>query len=401
MNLRTAVDFGYCRMILTGLLALLITAFAATAAGIYLGSVRELLALIPGLIVLVPPSINMRGSVTGVLTSRLASSMHLGEFEIDFSKSSVLGYNVRASLYVTTVIAFLLGIVAYVITSFFGLEGITLLDFVLISVISGILSGFLVTGISILITIVSYRKEIDLDMIASPAVTTSGDIITLPALMMTAMLVISLPDEVKYIAGIAVLLISLFCLFMSFKSSVDIAEITREILPLLAILSVVGTFAGITYAVDMEELIAFSVFLVLIPPFTGGCGSIGGILCSRLATGMHMGEIPYNSKPGKEIFGYFSVTYLYAVILLPLMAVIAHYSALLFSMDSPGLLIIIEISLIAGLIVVTFVNLIGYATAVFSFKKGFDPDNFGIPVITSFIDLAGATMLVSVINLLL
>jgi len=396
-----AVDPGYCRMILTGLLALLITAFAATAAGIYLGSVRELLALIPGLIVLVPPSINMRGSVTGVLTSRLASSMHLGEFETDFSKSSVLGYNVRASLYVTTVIAFLLGIVAYAITSLFGLEGITLLDFVLISVISGIFSGLLVTAISILITIVSYKKEIDLDMIASPAVTTSGDIITLPALMITAMLVISLPPGLKYTAGILVLLISAFCLYMALKNSVEIAEITKEILPLLAVLSVVGTFAGITYAVDMEELITYSVFLVLIPPFTGGCGSIGGILCSRLATGMHMGEIPYNLRPGREISGYFFVTYLYALILLPLMAVIAHYSAIFFSMNSPGLPVIIEVSLIAGLIVVTFVNLIGYATAVFSFKRGFDPDNFGIPVITSFIDLAGATMLICVINLLL
>ncbi|MBR6447261.1 MAG: magnesium transporter, partial [Methanomicrobium sp.] len=36
-----------------------------------------------------------------------------------------------------------------------------------------------------------------------------------------------------------------------------------------------------------------------------------------------------------------------------------------------------------------------------SFRKGYDPDNFGIPVITSFIDLIGATMLVTVIGLLI
>jgi len=70
-------------------------------------------------------------------------------------------------------------------------------------------------------------------------------------------------------------------------------------------------------------------------------------------------------------------------------------------LNSPGLGILVTISLVAGLIVMTLVNGAAYATASLSFRYGLDPDNFGIPVITSLIDLIGAATLVSVINLLL
>ncbi len=61
------------RLILTGLLALLVTTAAGSIAGIYLGSAADVLALIPGLMVLLPASIDMRGNISGVFASRLSS----------------------------------------------------------------------------------------------------------------------------------------------------------------------------------------------------------------------------------------------------------------------------------------------------------------------------------------
>jgi len=39
-------------------------------------------------------------------------------------------------------------------------------------------------------------------------------------------------------------------------------------------------------------------------------------------------------------------------------------------------------------------NLLGYFTAVLTYRLGYDPDNFGVPVVTSSIDLVGATALI-------
>ncbi|WOF17297.1 magnesium transporter MgtE [Methanoplanus sp. FWC-SCC4] len=395
------VDVHQLHLFLIGLLALLISAFAASVAGIYLGSVGEILAYLPGLMVIVPPSINMRGSISGVLASRLSSSMHLGEFEINFSKDSILGSNTRASLSISIIIAFVLGFFAYLLSSAFGLEGLYISDFIVISVISGIISSIIVMGVTLVITLLSYKKSIDLDMIAAPSVTTSGDLVTLPVLIITAVAILNCPVIIRDVLLILVIMMLIFSIYVSLRSNEEIKSISREIIPLLIPLCLVGTFAGITYATDLEKLVAYSVFLILIPPFTGCCGSIGGILCSRLATGMHTGEIDPKMLPSKDVSEYFISTYIYAIIIMPLLGIIADISASALGMSTPGILSMFLVSTAAGLLVITFVNIVGYATASISFRKGFDPDNFGIPVITSFIDLIGAGVLVAFINLII
>jgi mgtE-like transporter len=83
------------------------------------------------------------------------------------------------------------------------------------------------------------------------------------------------------------------------------------------------------------------------------------------------------------------------------MAGIAHLAALMMYLDTPGLFLMVVITTLSGLIVVTGLNILVYITASVSFSSGYDPDNFGIPVVTSSIDLIGASVLILVIHLLL
>ncbi|NYT05222.1 MAG: magnesium transporter MgtE [Methanomicrobiales archaeon] len=392
---------GRWRLVMTGLVALVLSALAASVAGMYLGSVRDVLELIPGLMVLLPPSINMRGSISGVLASRLSSSMHLGEFEVAFEKTSVLGGNLRASLVVTVLIAFVLGLFAWGVTTLLGEHGIGITDFVLISVISGIISGIIVLAITILVAVASHRHGVDLDMIGAPTVTTSGDVVTLPILIVTALGLLSLDPGLRFgLFFIVLCAVGVSAVSVRYLTT-EVREIVREIVPLLIPLSLLGTFAGATYALDLDRLISFAALLILIPPFMGGCGSIGGILCSRLATGMHTGVFYPHLRPEREVYPHFATTYLYAFVLLPLMAVVAHGAALVMGLSSPGLLAMGLIATGAGIIVLSLVNIVSYVTASMSFRYGLDPDNFGIPVITSIIDLLGAAILIGVINMVL
>ena len=389
------------RLILAGLGALLVSAVISSIAGIYLGSVREVLALIPGLMVLLPSIIDMRGNIAGVLASRLSSSMHLGEFAIDFGEDCVLGDNVRASFVVTILIAFVLGIFAYVACRISGLPVVGITDLVLISVISGVVSGLVVMGITLVIALLSYRYGLDLDMIAAPTVTTSGDIVTLPILVLSAVFVMGLSPPARLAIGIIAIVGAIIAILYTHRRPKRIGAIVRENLALLIPLSVLGTVAGLTYSLNLEELVTFAVFLILIPPFMGGLGSIGGILGSRLSTGMHTGELTPQFLPERDAVHHFIISYLYTLILLPLLALIAHGAAVFMGLNSPGLGMLVAISLVAGLIVMTLVNGAAYVTASLSFRYGLDPDNFGIPVITSLIDVIGAAALMAVIGLLL
>ncbi|MDV2482564.1 magnesium transporter MgtE [Methanoculleus sp. Wushi-C6] len=389
------------RLILTGLGALLVSAVVLSAAGIYLGSVSEVLELIPGLMVLLPSIIHIRGSIAGVFASRLSSSMHLGEFSIDFEEGSVLGDNIRASFVITILIAFVIGIFSYVGSRIFESPVIAVTDLVLISVVTGIVAGAVVMGITLLIALASYRYGLDLDMIGAPTVTTSGDLVTLPILVLSATSIMFLPPWIRLVLGGVAIVFGLAAILYTWNRSVRIGAIVRENVFLLIPLSVIGTLAGLTYSLNLEALVTIAAFLILIPPFTGGLGSIGGILGSRLSTGMHTGELSPSFLPERGVVHHFIISYLYTLILLPLLALIAHGAAVLMGLNSPGLGMLVAISLAAGLVVMTLVNGVAYATASLSFRYGLDPDNFGIPVITSLIDLIGAAALVTMIGLLL
>ena len=393
--------FARSRLILTGLCALLVSAAVSSVAGIYLGSVRENLLLIPGLMVLLPSIIHIRGSIAGVLASRLSSAMHLGEFSVDFGEGSVLGDNIRVSFVVTILIAFVLGIFAYVASWIFGYPVIGVTDLVLISVVTGILAGTVVTGITLLIALASYRYGLDLDMIAAPTVTTFGDIITLPILMISAAFVMLLDPLARLILGGVAVGLTVAAIIYTLHRPEGVGPIVRENIGLLIPLSVIGTMAGLTYSSSLDILVTTAAFLILIPPFTGILGSIGGILGSRLSTGMHTGEINPTFIPEGNVAHHFIISYLYTLILLPLLALIAHGAAVLMGSNSPGPGMLVIISLAAGLIVMTLVIGVAYITASLSFRYGLDPDNFGIPVITSLIDLIGAAALVAMIDLLL
>lgn len=389
------------RDLLTGLLALIITTLVASVAGIYLGSVNELLILIPGLMILVPSSINMRGAIAGILTSRLASSMHLGAFDINYRRGSVLGDNLRATFILTVLIAAIVGIIGFIIGKAAGLDIITVHEMILVSVLSGTVAGVIVTLITLLVALGSYRYGLDLDIVGAPTVTTAGDVITLPLLVTSAVIVVTFPSSWQFILFGIVLLLVVVSIVGILRGTDTIQSIIREGLPLLAPLCILGTIAGVIYTEGLEDLVATAALLIIIPPFMNGCGAIGGIICSKLATGMHMGEIEPRLIPGREVFSGFLDNYLYALIILPLMAGIAHLAALMMHLDTPGLFLMVVITTISGLVVVTGLNILAYVTASVSFSSGYDPDNFGIPVVTSSIDLIGASVLILVIHLLL
>lgn len=398
---RVAVRGRERRLFLTGLVALLLSAGLAVVAGSYLSSISDLLTLIPGLMVLVPPTINLRGSISGVLASRLSSAMHLGEFSCTFARGGVLIENLHAALLLTIATAAALGIIAPLAGALTGLAVIGIGDLVLISIAAGVVSGLILTGFTVLVSVLSYRRGVDLDMIAAPSVTTFGDLVTLPVLAMTAVGVLALPPQVRTLLLAIVLALAAAAVVYSWSRGERVRSIVREALPLLVPLSVLGAFAGVAYSASLDRLVSVGALLILIPPFAGICGSIGGILCSRIGTGMHLGIIAPALAPSGEVGVHFVQTYLFTLILMPVMAIFAQAAALLLGAASPGLAAMVMIAVASGLVVMTLVNGIAHLTATLSFRYGFDPDNFGIPVITSSIDLLGAVTLTAVIGLVL
>ncbi|HJJ99305.1 MAG TPA: magnesium transporter, partial [Methanocorpusculum sp.] len=249
---------------LTGLFTLLISVSLSFIAGIYLGSVKEILLLIPGLMVLVTPSINMRGAIAGILTSRLSSSMHLGTFEVRFSRGTDLGDNLRASILLTVIISVSLAVfgkIICVVTDVTDTEAIDLVDMVVISVVSGTAANLIVAMIGVVTSIVCYRRRWNLDMVGAPMVTTFGDMMTLPFLMITADLMRKAPAEMKLVLSVVVLAVVVWAVVSIGHATETVRNVLREGGPLLVPLSLLGIVAGVLYTDGLESLVAAAAVL--------------------------------------------------------------------------------------------------------------------------------------------
>src|SRR5712671_4953188 len=96
---RLAARFGaLVRADPSGVRALLISSGGDLVAGITLGSITHTLNSLPGLLVLVPAAIGMRGNVFGGLGSRLGTLIHTGTFRVSRRLSTPVGQNIAAAL---------------------------------------------------------------------------------------------------------------------------------------------------------------------------------------------------------------------------------------------------------------------------------------------------------------
>src|SRR3954467_1048597 len=81
-----------------GFVALMLSSGGDLLAGLTLGSITGTLKELPGLLVLVPAPIGMRGNIFGALGSRLGTSIHAGTFTLSRRRDTLVGQNLAASI---------------------------------------------------------------------------------------------------------------------------------------------------------------------------------------------------------------------------------------------------------------------------------------------------------------
>src|SRR5947208_15919029 len=105
-----------------GMAALLVSSGGDLLAGLTLGAITNTLSALPGLLVLVPAAIGMRGNIFGALGSRLGTAIHTGTFQLSRRRDTVVGQNLAASIAMSLGISLVLAILAKAIAVAFGIE---------------------------------------------------------------------------------------------------------------------------------------------------------------------------------------------------------------------------------------------------------------------------------------
>lgn len=137
------------------------------------------LETLPGLIILVPAIIGLRGNISVALGSRLGSGFHLGV--IDFSRTwkREVKENIKASLFLSSIMSIVIGIFAYGTCRLFGFPSMGILYFVGIALMAGFVSGLTLSALAIVTVYAAFRRGYDPDNITGPVLATIGDVITI------------------------------------------------------------------------------------------------------------------------------------------------------------------------------------------------------------------------------
>jgi mgtE-like transporter len=163
----------------------------------------------------------------------------------------------------------------------------------------------------------------------------------------------------------------------------------------------VDVLAGVVVEARAEEQFSAAALLVLIPPFIANCGSLGGMLASRLASKLHVGQLDPRLLPGKLAVLDFSLITLLGVLAFTGVGVAGWLAAVIVPGVTPvGVVTTIAVVLLAGAFALPILAGTAYAAAAVSFRFGFDPDNHGIPIVTAMMDLTGVLCLLAAITLL-
>jgi len=168
---------------------LILCGLGGLVAGSTLGVMTDLLVDIPGLIVIIPAIIAMRGNISTTLGSRLGSAYHLGVINAENIWNEELKQNVIGSLVLSFLVSITIGILAYVTTIIFFDISPNPVKLIIIVLIAGVVSGAILTMLTIVIIFAVFKRGYDPDNITGPALATFGDIITMLSIFGSAIIV--------------------------------------------------------------------------------------------------------------------------------------------------------------------------------------------------------------------
>ncbi len=381
------------RTIFQGWVACTISSVGDLTAGLTLGAITHTLQLLPGLIVLVPAAIGMRGNIFGALGSRLGTSIHSGMFEVSRRRDGVLYQNTYAVAILSVAVSVLLGVLAKAVSVAFGVHTISVVDFIAISIVAALISSVVLGAFTIGIAVIGNRRGWDLDSVSAPLVTAAGDIVTLPALFVGTMIVrfAWVTPAISIVAGV----VAVVLLVRGFLTDLPLVRrAVRESVPILALAGAIDIVAGLIIDKRLDKFVTFPALLVLIPPFLEDVGALGGILSSRLASKLHLGALSPSRLPEPPALLDFTLIFLLAISVFTLVGVSADLVARVFGLATPGALRVVGVSLLGGFMATCAAVLLAYYSAAATYRLGLDPDNHGIPIITSSMDLIGAVSII-------
>lgn len=377
--------------------ALVLNSTTSFLAGVMLVALVPTFRRVPGLLVLTTPAIGLSGNVFTTLGNRLSTAIHLGTFRPGVRPQGVMGGNLLASATLIVTMSVLLATGARLLAIVTDVTTVSLPKLVAIAVLGGLLGAIPNAVLTVGMAIGSTRWGWDLDSLVAPVVSTFCDVLTIPALWLAAVAVedLGIGDPI----GVGAIVVAGVMLVLSVRrAGPDVRRIVGESVPILAAALLFDTLGGLVLQGRLDALAALPAVFVLVPAFVSSAGALGGILCGRAASALHLGNLEpslWPTRSARDDVRFLALLTIPVFMLNGLGAV--AFTPLSGGSIAPGWLWTVAVSLVAGALTMVAVVALSWWSTVGAFRVGVDPDSAGVPIMSAAIDVIGAATIVTVV----
>ncbi len=355
---------------------------AGLIAGFLVAYQLGIFRLSPWAIALYPALISTK-VISGLLSGRLSTALHLGTVYPRFSGNTRGFYKLIDAVIVLTLAT---SLSVSLISLLFGylFWGITIVDFssILIVMVSTLTIGLFFSLLTVKVAFVSFKRGLDPDIVVYPIMSTAVSIFI--TLCYIGVLNLFFLDSFGKIPLIAVGLVHAFLvlyLLVKDRYEPEFIKTLRESLAMMVFFSLMVTITGTifrsisSFAADRREI--YTIYPALINMVSDVGSVVGSTATTKLALGLLTPTISSIKNHAKNVFS----AWLSSLIIFTLLALISLAVNQVFALSSViNFVLIIWVSNVIAVVTIVFVS---YGVSILTFKRGLDPDNFVIPVETS------------------
>ncbi len=174
----------------------------------------------------------------------------------------------------------------------------------------------------------------------------------------------------------------------------SLRRILWESYPVLVLCAALSLSAGLILNWQIESIKTLPLILVMVPPINGINNNVCSILGSRLTSALAMGTI--EPKFGKQavLRKNNRAAWLMSIGVFVFTSAIFFILALLGGVSLVKSMMIMFGFFVASMVAIGVTMFCTIWLAFVSFRKGLDPDNVVIPIVTSIGDIMGVTCLI-------
>ncbi len=356
----------------------------------------------PWILALFPPVLIIRGGIGGIFSGNLATMLHIGLIRPQMRKNTPVYYQLISSIFVITLVdTLIMGGVSFLLNLALGRVSVQhLLVFMVVPPVACVTAMAISIPLTMMIAIMTFRRGLNPDILVYPILASVNDIVVSTVYVATVFLVL-------WGGGYTILLWATFLLILVVTGYIAwqnwrvpfFFKTIKEGATVVVMSSVFGSLNGAFLAGMSAELLRYPGVVVLYPGLTNALGNIGAIIGSTTTTNLALGYIRDLRDEVKAsistimqvegvallIHGFFGlVTYL---IVRP-------------SVKAADLASLVSVAVLSNLISFLPIAIVALAVAHAAYKRGLNPDNVAIPVITTVADTAATLTLFLVLNIL-